>query len=61
MFRIGDLFQRGRVSVRTPRRYDDPGLPKPARVDREGGYRLRAPEQPRGPFNPLEREFAGAG
>lgn len=45
MFRIGDFSQLGRVSVRTLHHYDDLGLLKPARVDRENDYRLYALEQ----------------
>ena len=45
MFRIGEFSRFGRVSVKMLRHYDDLGLLKPARVDRDTGYRYYAADQ----------------
>lgn len=45
MFKIGELSQLTRVSVRMLRYYDQAGLLKPALVDPVSGYRLYSTEQ----------------
>src|SRR5262245_62028351 len=45
MFRIGDFSRLTRVSIKTLRHYDRLGLPVPAAVDRETGYRSYAARQ----------------
>ena len=48
MFAIGEFARLARVSVKTLRYYDETELLKPARVDRETGYRLyKASQLPR--------------
>lgn len=45
MHRIGDFSRLCQVSVKTLHHYDEIGLLRPARVDRESGYRLYSAEQ----------------
>lgn len=45
MFRIGDFSRLGQVSVKTLHHYDEIGLLRPARVDRDTGYRHYAADQ----------------
>ena len=45
MLRIGDFARLARVSIPTLRHYDDLGLLKPVRIDRESGYRYYAFDQ----------------
>ena len=40
MYKIGDFSRLCQVSVKTLHHYDDVGLVRPARVDRESGYRF---------------------
>lgn len=45
MYKIGDFSRLCQVSVKTLHHYDDVGLVRPMRVDRENGYRFYAAEQ----------------
>lgn len=45
MFKIGDFSRLCQLSVRALRYYDEYGLLKPARVDRETGYRFYTAQQ----------------
>ncbi len=45
MYKIGDFSRLCQVSVKTLHHYDDVGLVRPARVDRENGYRFYAAAQ----------------
>lgn len=45
MFKIGEFAQFTRVSVKMLRHYDELGLLKPVRVDRESGYRYYSADQ----------------
>ncbi|MNC07964.1 Multidrug-efflux transporter 1 regulator [compost metagenome] len=45
MFKIGTFAKMSGVTVKTLRHYDELGLLKPARVDKESGYRFYTAEQ----------------
>jgi DNA-binding transcriptional MerR regulator len=45
MFAIGEFSRLARVTIKALRHYDEAGLLKPARVDRESGYRYYSASQ----------------